>query len=119
MNDFSKQAGVHPLLNGHENEILFRTHITPQDGLVQARQSNQNEMQNFLRGGKGSNMLEGKVRANQTIIERFAAMVGSDEDFEKAFFEPKDSATRRYGKMQKAFQQRESGIIPQPAQELF
>lgn len=69
--------GIPSFLTELPTEILFRIVLDTERAVVQARYTNENEIDAFLKGGRGSSALEGKVRSQQQILGRFPEYLAS------------------------------------------
>jgi len=98
-----EDRGLPNILEDKKKEILFRLVSTPQGSEVQARYSAASEMERFVKGGKGSRMLEGKVKASKYNLERFITLLDSPEQFNRAFSQTKQEAMARYAALRYKF----------------
>jgi hypothetical protein len=68
--------------------ILFRIVQSPTTNIVEARYTSPKEAQDFLRGGHGSTALQGKVAAEQALIDRCIAFLATNAFIPSDKFHP-------------------------------
>lgn len=72
-------GAVPKILEGHENEIVFRVDVRPEAAEVESRYASEEDLKGFIAGGVPSEMLKGRVRTQRTLGEKILKHLNNDK----------------------------------------